>query len=54
MEFRFNPDAFFSHDGTMPNWLVSKFQLKLRMYRFDSALMSQLRTSIAGGIQMHS
>lgn len=25
MEFRFNPYAFFSHNGSTPNWRVNKF-----------------------------
>lgn len=54
MEFRFNPNAFFSHDGSQPKWVVNKFQLRLRMYKFDDNLMRQLKTQIDGGIQLHS
>lgn len=54
MEFRFNPNAFFSHNGDLPNWRVTRFALKLRMYRFDSGLMAQLSDQIKGGIQLHS
>lgn len=54
MEFRFNPNAFFSHDGSAPAWRVTRFALKLRMYRFDQGLMDQLSAQVKGGIQMHS
>lgn len=54
MEFRFNPNAFFSHDGSPPAWRVVRFALKLRMYRFDQGLMDQLSAQVKGGIQMHS
>ena len=50
MEFRFNPNAFFSHNGDALNWTVSKFQLRLRLYKFDAALMGQLKNQVAGGI----
>lgn len=40
MEFRFNENAFFSHNSDKPEWKVTKFQLKLRLYRFDQALMA--------------
>ena len=46
MEFRFNPNAFFSHNGVQPDWVVGKFNLRLRMYRFDSALMAQLKSQV--------
>ena len=50
MEFRFNPNAFFSHDGTKPNFVVTKFQLRLRMYRFAADVMTQLKSQVANGI----
>lgn len=40
MEFRFNENAFFSHNGKTPHWIVTKFNLKLRMYRFDAAIQA--------------
>ena len=43
MEFRFNENAFFSYNDKPCNWRVNKFQLKLRLYRFDPQLMNQLK-----------
>lgn len=54
MEFRFNENAFFSHNGSAPKWIVTKFNLKLRLYRFDAAIQSQLRNQVNAGIQLHS
>lgn len=40
MEFRFNDNAFFSHNGVKPNWIVTKFNLKLRLYKFDASIQA--------------
>lgn len=54
MEFRFNDHAFFSHDGSKPDWVVTRFNLRLRMYKFDPQIMNDLKAQTRTGIQLHS